>query len=146
MRTEDFERSLLSSISGRGPKYRVCDGVSRRSFLKAGFLALGGLTLADHLRLKAESLPDGRGSDTAVILFWMAGGPSHIDTFDTKPDAPAEIRGPFATIPTNVSGISVCDQLPLHTGIADKHFAAGRTMNRVGWTILHAMRMLAMAA
>src|SRR5713226_1486908 len=70
----------FSMLNILGPTYRTCDGLSRRSFLKAGFLALGGLTLADHLRLKARAIEQGEPTrDTAVILFWCGGGPSHID-------------------------------------------------------------------
>ena len=58
--------------------------------------------------------------DTAVILFWMAGGPSQLDTYDPKPEAPDKIRGPFSSIHTNVPGLDVCDQLPRHARIADK--------------------------
>src|SRR6478609_9212936 len=97
-----------------GSSYRCCDGVSRRSFLKVGFLGLAGLSLADHLRLKAKAAENGSGTrDTAVILLWLGGGPSHIDMYDLKPDAPAEFRGDFRAIPTNVAGIRVGEHLPL---------------------------------
>ena len=101
----------------RGPRYACCDGVHRRGFLKAGFLGLAGLTLADHLRLQAA----GRATkDTAVILFWMGGGPSHIDMYDLKPAAPAEFRGEFKPIATNVPGIEVGEHLPLQARQMDK--------------------------
>src|SRR5262245_37941630 len=105
----------------RGPSYRTCDGVSRRSFLKVGMLGLGVLTLADHLRLKANAEEAGRPSrDTAVILFWLGGGPSHIDMYDLKPNAPAEFRGEFREIATNVSGIRVGEHLPRQARLMDK--------------------------
>ena len=122
----------ISMLNITGPTYRTCDGLTRRSFLKAGFLALGGLTLADHLRLKARALtpnpsPGGRGDaggeatrDTAVILFWMGGGPSHIDMYDLKPNAPAEFRGEFREIDTNVNGIRIGEHLPLQARLMDK--------------------------
>jgi hypothetical protein len=92
-----------------GPSYRTCDGVNRRTFLRAGFLGLAGLSLADHLRLRAE----GRATkDTAVILLWLGGGPSHIDMYDLKPDAAAEFRGEFKPVPTSVSGIQIGEHLP----------------------------------
>jgi hypothetical protein len=98
-----------------GPAYRSCDGVSRRSFLKVGFLGLAGLSLADHLRLRARAAEQGRPArDTAVILVYMGGGPSHIDTYDLKPEAPAEFRGEFKPIPTSVPGVQVCEHLPWH--------------------------------
>jgi hypothetical protein len=105
----------------RGPSYRCCDGVSRRGFLKVGFLGLAGLTLADHLRLKAAAAAAGRPSkDTAVILFWLGGGPSHLDMYDLKPDAPAEFRGEFKPIPSNVPGVQVGEHLPLQARLMDK--------------------------
>src|SRR3954465_8237032 len=93
-------------------------GRDRRSFLKVGALGLGGLTLSGHLRARAESAKD--SPKKAVILLWLAGGPSHIDMYDLKPDAPAEIRGEFKPIKTNVSGFEVGEHLPRHARIADK--------------------------
>ncbi len=104
-----------------GPTYRTCDGLSRRSFLKAGFLALGGLTLADHLRLQARAEERGEATrDTAVILFWMGGGPSHIDMYDLKPNAPAEFRGEFQETATNVPGTRISEHLPYEARMMDK--------------------------
>ena len=101
-----------------GPTYRTCDGMSRRGFLKVGALALGGLTLADHLRLKAQAQEPTR--DTAVILFWLGGGASHIDMYDLKPNAPAEFRGEFNEIDTNVNGVRISEHLPLQARMMDK--------------------------
>jgi hypothetical protein len=85
---------------------------SRRWFLQTGLAGLAGLSLADTLRLQAA--PAGVQRDPrSVILFWLSGGPSQIDTWDPKPDAPVEIRGPYRTIPTSVPGIRVCEHLPL---------------------------------
>src|SRR5438874_10542637 len=104
-----------------GPAYRTCDGLTRRSFLKAGFLALGGLTLADHLRIKAAANDAGEPTrDTSVILFWMGGGPSHIDMYDLKPNAPAEFRGEFHETATNVNGIRISEHLPHEARMMDK--------------------------
>ena len=86
-------------------------GTSRRNFLQVGALGLGGLTLADMLRLQA-SAADAPVKKKAVILVWLAGGPSHIDMYDLKPDAPAEIRGEFRPVKTNVSGIDISEHLP----------------------------------
>src|SRR5438046_1351487 len=105
----------------RGPGYRCCDGISRRGFLKVGFLGLAGLTLADHLRLKAQAQEAGQPSrDTAVILLWLGGGPSHIDMYDLKPDAPAEFRGEFRPVATNVPGVRISEHLPMQTRLMDK--------------------------
>ena len=101
-----------------GPATRLCDGVSRRGFLRIGSLGMAGLTLPEILRARAVQADQRR--DTAVILFWMAGGPSHLDTYDMKPAAPVEVRGPFAPIETNLPGLAVCDLLPRHAAIADR--------------------------
>ena len=103
----------------RGRATRLCDGVGRRSFLKVGALGIGGLALPELLRVRAGQAAEAR-RDTAVILFWMAGGPSHIDTYDMKPDAPAEVRGPFRPVATKTPGLSVCELLPRHLAVADR--------------------------
>lgn len=103
----------------QGRTFKLCDGVSRRSFLKIGSLGFGGLSLPQVLRARqAQAASDRR--DTAMILFWMAGGPSHIDTYDMKPAAPAEIRGPFQQLATSQPGFGVCELMPRHAQIADK--------------------------
>src|SRR5260221_10615579 len=105
----------------RGFEDRDRDGLTRRSFLKVGFLGLAGLTLADHLRLKAAAAESGRTTkDTAVILLWLGGGPSHIDMYDLKPDAPVEFRGEFKEIATNVPGIRISEHLPHEAKVMDK--------------------------
>ena len=93
-----------------GADRRFCDGVSRRSFLKIGGLAMGGLGLPDLLR--AEARPGSSGSHKSVIMVYLSGGLSHHDTFDLKPDAPAEVRGEFKPIATDVPGIQVGELLP----------------------------------
>ena len=110
-----------------GCSERFCDGVSRRSFLRAGGLALGGLTLSDFLRLKAAGAvaPERRGK--SVIMICLGGGPSHVDTYDMKPEAPAEIRGEFRPIKTNVPGMELSELLPRQAKIADK-FAVVRSV------------------
>jgi hypothetical protein len=104
-----------------GPAYRSCDGVSRRSVLKAGFLGLAGLTLADHLRLKAHAAEEGKPTkDTAVILLYMGGGPSHMDVWDLKPEAPVEFRGDFKPIATSAPGVQICEHLPRQARVMDR--------------------------
>ena len=100
-------------------EFRRKQKLDRRGFLKAGMLGAGGLTLAELLRQEA------RGATTAptensVIILWMRGGPSHIDMWDTKPEASAEIRGEFGTTSTNVSGIQITDMLPMCAKVMDK--------------------------
>jgi uncharacterized protein (DUF1501 family) len=92
--------------------------MSRRTALKAGFLGLMGLSLPDLLRLRAENSTAKK--DTAVILLWLDGGPSQLETYDPKPEAPAEYRGPYGAIRTNVPGIRISETLPLHARHADK--------------------------
>jgi len=98
----------------------VCPGPqSRRGFLQAGFLALGSLGLGDLLRLRAAANENAK-SDTSIILIWLQGGPSHMETYDMKPEAPVDYRGELRPIPTNVSGMDICELLPLHAKVADK--------------------------
>lgn len=94
---------------------------NRRSFLKVGALTLGGWHLPSLLALRqAQAATVGSRRDTAVILLWMTGGPSHIDMVDMKPEMSAEVRGPFAPIDTNLPGLQVCELMPDHAKIADK--------------------------
>ena len=96
-----------------------CRGpVSRREFLRIGTLALGGITVSDVLR--ARALAGHSSCPPSVILFWMWGGPSQLETYDMKPDAPLEYRGPLKPIRTNVPCIEICEYMPLQAQIADK--------------------------
>jgi hypothetical protein len=90
----------------------------RRSFLKAGILGVGGLCLSELLRTEARASHTGRRP--SVIVLWMRGGPSHIDMWDPKPDAPKEYRGEFGVMPTRVPGILLSDMLPLCARVMDK--------------------------
>jgi Protein of unknown function (DUF1501) len=93
----------------------------RRSFLRAGMLGASGLSLAQLLRLEARAAPTPTpGRKPSVIILWMRGGPSHIDMWDPKPDAPADYRGEFGVVKTNVPGILLSDMLPLSARIMDK--------------------------
>jgi Protein of unknown function (DUF1501) len=97
---------------------RNCRGISRRTALKAGFLGLSGLSLPDLLRLRAEG--NAAKTDTAVILLWLDGGPSQLETYDPKPEAPSDYRGPWGAISTSVPGMFISESLPLHAPHADK--------------------------
>ncbi len=101
-----------------GARQRFCDRVSRRDFLRVGGLGLCGLGLADVLRLRAAA--GTQRSRKAVILVCLPGGPSHLDTYDMKPQAPAEVRGEFRPIATVVPGLDICEHFPLQAQIADK--------------------------
>ncbi|MFM9069686.1 MAG: DUF1501 domain-containing protein [Planctomycetota bacterium] len=99
-------------------RQRLCNGVSRRDFLKIGSLGLGGLTLPQLLA--AEAATGQRSSHKSVIMVFLCGGPPHQDMYDIKVDAPVEVRGEFDPIPTNVPGIEVCQLLPNLAKIMDK--------------------------
>jgi hypothetical protein len=92
-----------------GQPYRHCDGISRRQFLTAGALGLGGLTLADLLRAEAAA---GKGSGKSIVNIHLDGGPPQLDTIDPKPDAPAEVRGEFRPIATTIPGLRLGELLP----------------------------------
>ena len=117
-----------SGASAWGPPSRDVLGVgslSRRWFLRAGLSGVAGLSAAQLMRLQAEAAaPAGRGSRSggpkSVIVFWLSGGPSHLDMWDPKPDAPGEVRGPFGTIATRLPGVRFCEHLPRQAAIADK--------------------------
>src|SRR5215469_15074874 len=100
-----------------GAKQRFCDGVSRRGFLKIGAFG-AGLTLAEMLRLRAAA---GTGtSNKAAIMIYLPGGPSHLDMYDLKPEAPKEFRGEFKPIATNVPGVQICELFPMQARMWDK--------------------------
>jgi hypothetical protein len=94
----------------------LCDGVSRREFLRVGALSMGGLCLTDILA-KGDTKP---ARQKSVIMIYLYGGMPHLDMYDMKPEAPADIRGEFKPIPTNVSGINICELMPKQAAIADK--------------------------
>ena len=101
----------------RGHGAANCQGYSRRTAIKAGYLGATGFTLADRFAMQASGATV---NDKAVILIWLDGGPSQLETYDPKPDAPVEYRGPFGAVATNIPGIHLCDTLPLHAKHADK--------------------------
>ncbi|HEV3146168.1 MAG TPA: DUF1501 domain-containing protein, partial [Gemmataceae bacterium] len=109
-------------------RQRTCSGLSRRSFLQVGGSTVLGLTLADLLRLRATAGTPSSGSAKSVILLWLWGGPSHLDTFDPKPNAPIEYRGPFSTIPTKTTGVRVTELFPKIAALSDQ-YALIRSMN-----------------
>jgi hypothetical protein len=97
---------------------RFCDGHSRRQFLKVGGLAIGGLTLPQLL--KAEAASGQFNSTKSIINIYLGGGPTHMDTFDLKPNAPKEFRGEFQPISTNAPGVEICELMPDLATVADK--------------------------
>jgi hypothetical protein len=131
---------MLRIDAGSAGKY--CDGLSRRSFLQLGIAGMASVGLPQLLRAKADSGPRlGTTKDTSLILIWLDGGPSHMDLYDLKPAAPAEYRGIWKPIRTNVPGIEISELFPKQAKVADKfsivrslhhdtgdHFAGGHRM------------------
>ncbi|MBA4063816.1 MAG: DUF1501 domain-containing protein [Isosphaera sp.] len=105
---------MLRVVGGSGSD---CTGLTRRNFVQAGLL--GGLGLGDLLRARAANPAPAR-RDTSVILFWMSGGPGHMETWDPKPDAVAQFRGPFGSVPTTLPGVRFGELCPEQAKIADK--------------------------
>ncbi len=99
-----------------------CDGISRRDFLRVGGLAALGLGLGNFFHLQRAFAGNNplTAKAKSCILIWLDGGPSHLETFDPKPDAPQEVRGPLQTIPTNVTGVRISECLERTAGIMDK--------------------------
>jgi hypothetical protein len=119
-----------------GARQRFCDGINRRNFLKIGAFG-AGLGLADMLRLRAQATPGaapGRAvptSSKAAIMIYLPGGPSHMDMYDMKPNAPMEYRGEFRPIQTNVPGVQICEHMPRQARMFDK-LAVIRSLVSVG--------------
>src|SRR5207237_1414336 len=117
-----------------------CDGLSRREFVRVGGLGFTGLLWADCLRARAAvrdpaqarrpAAPGTFGRAKSCILLFNYGGPSHLDTLDLKPDAPAEIRGEFRPMATRVPGMSICEHLPRLARVADR-YAVLRSVNHI---------------
>ncbi|HEV3083028.1 MAG TPA: DUF1501 domain-containing protein [Gemmataceae bacterium] len=102
-----------------GNGQRFCDGITRRSFLKIGAFG-AGLTLTEMLRARSTAAATGSQRPRSAIMIYLPGGPSHIDTYDMKPDAPKEFRGEFKPIATNVAGVQISEYFPLQAAMWDK--------------------------
>ncbi|QDU92269.1 DUF1501 domain-containing protein [Lignipirellula cremea] len=124
-------------------KSRFCDGLHRRTLLQMGAASVCGLSLTDFLRADTRSALDPSYRKRSIVNVWLAGGASHLDTFDMKPDAPAEFRGEFDSIATRIPGVRICEHLPRIaerldrmalirslTGMVDSHDGA---MCATGW-------------
>ena len=109
----------MLNLTGRG-SITNCDGTTRRDFLQVGVLGALGLSLAQYEKLRAEDGVSKDKTDRACIMIFNLGAPSQIDLFDMKPDAPAEIRGPFKPIKTASPNFQISELLPLHAKLADK--------------------------
>src|SRR6185436_4861468 len=119
----------MLNITGRG-SITTCDGVTRRDFLQVGTLGAIGLSLAKLAQLQALGAADKSKSSRACIMIFNLGAPSQLDTFDMKPDAPAEIRGPFKPISTKSPDIQISEILPLHAEVHD-----------AGWQVMQTGRV-----
>jgi len=97
-------------MNRKSQQHRRCDGVLRREFLRVGALSAFGLSLTDYMAARSLAAAD-KKTPPACILIWLDGGPSHLDTFDLKPEAPSEVRGPFKPIKTNVPGMQISEWL-----------------------------------
>src|SRR5438128_1271727 len=95
---------------------RTCAGLTRRALVQAGFLGALGLSMPQYAGIAAAA-----ERPRSVILLWLWGGPSHLDMFDPKPEAPSEYRGPYRTIDTNVPGVRVTELLPKLARRADRY-------------------------
>ncbi len=105
-------------LSLSGNRIQLCDGITRRQALRIGALGMGGLSLRSLMG--AEQAAGIRSSQKSIIMIYMCGAPSHQDMYDLKPESPSEIRGEFRPIPTNVSGIEICEYMPRLAKIMDK--------------------------
>ncbi len=115
----------MLKVTGRG-SITTCDGIRRRDFLQVGALSAIGLTLSRYAELQTLGAVAKGGDEKSCIMIFNLGAPSQLDTFDLKPNAPAEIRGPFKPIKTNNPDIQIAEILPLHAKLADR-FSLVRT-------------------
>jgi len=102
-----------------GSRHQFCDRVTRRGFLTIGAFG-AGLSLANILRARSDEAHSARAGNKSAIMIYLAGGPSHLDTYDLKPNVPAEFRGEFTPIRTNIVGVDICEFFPLQARIWDK--------------------------
>src|SRR5262249_26535399 len=112
-------RGGIAMLTLWGVKQRFCDGISRRDFLKIGAFG-AGLTLAEMLRVRALAQTSPKNTLKSAIMIYLPGGPSHLDMYDLKPDAPKEFRGEFRPIATNVPGVHICEHFPRQARMWDK--------------------------
>src|SRR2546421_6614665 len=116
---------IMLKITGKG-SVTTCDGITRRDFLQVGALGAIGLTLSNLAALEAMGAVSKGNDEKSVILIFNLGAPSQLDTWDMKPNAPSEIRGPFQPIKTKSPDIQISEIFPLHAKLADK-FSLVRT-------------------
>ncbi|MBP86215.1 MAG: hypothetical protein CMJ64_05795 [Planctomycetaceae bacterium] len=134
----------MLQLTGRGSAH-TCDGLSRRDFMQIGTLGAVGLSLPQYLAAKEQGVVD-KDDERAGIMIFNLGAPSHVDTFDMKPDAPSEIRGPFKPINTASPEIQVSEIFPHHARVADKLslvrscYHTGAAVHDAGWQMMQTGR------
>ncbi len=135
----------MLKITGQG-KSHTCDGVTRRDVLQVGALGAVGLTLPQYMAAEANGAIKDKDDDRACIMIFNLGAPSHIDTFDMKPEAPAEVRGPFKPIKTASPEIQISEILPQHAKVADKFslvrscYHTSAAVHDAGWQMMQTGR------
>ncbi len=135
----------MLTFVGQG-KAHTCNGVTRRDFLQVGSLGAVGLSLPQYLQAKENGLAD-KDNDRACIMIFNLGAPSHVDTWDMKPDAPSEVRGPFKPINTTAPEIQLSEIFPRHAKVADKIslvrscYHTGAAVHDAGWQMMQTGRL-----
>ena len=138
----------MLKLTDRGTAH-TCNGVTRRDFMQVGALGAVGLTLPQYLAAREQVATSDKDDERACILIFNLGAPSQLDTFDMKPDAPSEIRGPFKPINTNATDIQISEIFPRHAKIADKFslvrscFHSGAAVHDAGWQMMQTGRQFA---
>ena len=135
----------MLNLTGRGSAH-TCDGISRRDFMQVGSLGAIGLSLPQYLAAEERGAVD-KDDDRACVMIFNLGAPSHVDTFDMKPEAPSEIRGPFKPIDTASSELQISEIFPRHAKIADKIsfvrscYHTGAAVHDAGWQMMQTGRL-----
>jgi len=138
----------MLKLTGQG-KAHTCDGMTRRDVLQVGALGAVGLTLPQYMEAQAKGAVKDKNDDRACIMIFNLGAPSHLDTFDLKPDAPAEVRGPFKPIKTVSPEIQISEILPGHAKVADKFslvrscYHTSAAVHDAGWQMMQTGRQFA---
>lgn len=137
----------MLKLTDRGTAH-TCDGITRRDFMQVGTLGAIGLTLPQYLAAQEQgAVEQKKDDDRACIMIFNLGAPSHVDTFDMKPEAPLEIRGPFNPISTAAPDIQISEIFPKHAQIADKFslvrscYHTGAAVHDAGWQMMQTGRL-----
>jgi len=138
----------MLTFTGKGQAH-TCNGVTRRDFLQVGTLGAAGLTLPAYLQAKEQGRLSKPGDDRSCIMIFNLGAPSQLDTFDMKPEAPAEVRGPFQPIATKSGEFQLSEILPKHAEVADKFsivrscYHTSAAVHDAGWQVMQTGRIFA---